>query len=340
MLFKNMASAIAFGLGALLLAPMHATLAAEYSANIGHVEGPGEPRHKALVYVADLVKERTDGAVELKIFPSAQLGNSRQLLEGVQFGSVDGAVTPTSFVTGFNPAAAVLDIPYIVPQDTHKLTELVMGPFGDAVLKTFDKRQMKAVVLWLNGFKHFLSNKPVGKPEDFKGQRFRVMDSRILIKQFDALGASAIALPFGELYTALQNGVVDGNENTLTAIQQMKFYEVQKYMTYSYHGALVDVVLFNQAWWNKLPEKYQEIVTQAFRDGVDKLLELDEEDNKEAMEFIEKAGMKVQTWDAAQQAEIRDMTYEQTKDAYIELAGDEGKTLLNIYEKEYDRIMK
>lgn len=314
--------------------------AAEFTGRIGHVEGPGEPRHKALVHVAELVAERTDGAVELQIFPSAQLGNTRQLVEGVQFGSIEGAVTPTSFVTGFNPAAAVLDIPYIVPEDSAALAELIGGPFGEAVLESFDKRNMKGMALWLNGYKHFMSNKPVFEVDDFKGQRFRVMDSKILIEQFDALGASAIVLPFGELYTALQNGVVDGNENTLTAIEQMKFYEVQDYMSYSYHGALVDVVMINQAWWDSLPANYQEIVSQAFQDAVHFLEELDEESNAEAAEAIKKAGVEIKVLSDEEKAAIRELSYEPSRAAYLELTGAEGKNLLELYESEYERIMQ
>src|SRR5690606_29355180 len=122
--------------------------------------------------------------------------------------------------------------------DPAKEQALREGPFGKALCDSFETRGVVCLMLWPNGRKSFTSNQPIDTMEAFAGQKFRVMDSNILIEQFDALGASAIALPFGELYTALQTGVVDGEENPLDTIRAMKFYEVQKYLVRSAHGAM------------------------------------------------------------------------------------------------------
>ena len=123
---------VAFGSSGLLI---HADVnAAEFTAKIGHLESAKQPRHKTLEIVADLVKKRTNGAVEFKLFPSAQLGNARQMNEGVQMGTLEATVSPAAFLGGFNSAISVLDIPYLLPSNIDQARELRAGPFGAALL--------------------------------------------------------------------------------------------------------------------------------------------------------------------------------------------------------------
>jgi C4-dicarboxylate-binding protein DctP len=315
-----------------------AAAAAEFTAKIGHLESAKQPRHQTLEIVADLVKKRTNGAVEFKLFPSAQLGNARQMNEGVQLGTLEATVSPAAFLGGFNPAISILDIPFLLPPDRKQARDLRTGAFGKALLKSFDSRGFAAVAWWPNGFKNFTSNKPLNSISDFKGQRFRTMDSKILIEQFNALGASAIALPFGELYTSLQNGVVDGQENPLTTIRFMKFYEVQKYLVVSEHGAMEDIVLFNPAWWNKLPAKYQAVIKDVFMEVIPGLEDRAVAGQKAALDFIKGKGINVRTAGKAERADMRNMTYDHTKKAYVQRAKDNGQALIDMYEKEYKRL--
>lgn len=313
--------------------------AAQFKARIGHIESPLMPRHQGLLKIAKLVKERTNGNVEFEIYPSGQLGNQRELNEGVQFGTIEGTVSAASFLGGFNPAVSIVDIPFIFPADRKKAQELRQGKFGKAILKTFDSRGFKAIATWPDGRKSFTSNKPIDSVEAFKGQRFRVMDSKILIEQFNAVGASAISLPFGELYTALQNGVVDGEENPLDTIQRMKFYEVQKYLLVSDHGAMEDYILFNPTWWNSLPTKYQDIIVKTFAEVMPEVEANKEQAQKDALEVIKKAGLKVSYISDAERKQMRALMYPKTKAAYLKFAGAEGKKLVKIYEDEYNRIV-
>ena len=314
--------------------------AAKYTAKIGHLESAKQPRHKTLEIVADLVKKRTNGDVEFKLFPSAQLGNARQMNEGVQMGTLEATVSPAAFLGGFNSAISVLDIPYLLPSDIKQARELRAGPFGKALLKSFDASGFTAVGWWPNGFKNFTSNKPLNDISSFKGQRFRVMDSKILIEQFNSLGASAIALPFGELYTSLQNGVVDGQENPLTTIRFMKFYEVQKNLVVSEHGAMEDIVLFNPTWWNKLPTKYQGIITSTFKEVIPGLEKRAVAGKNAALEHIKKSGINIRVASLKERAKMRAMMFEDAKKAYIERAKDVGNSLMSLYSSEYSRITK
>ncbi|CCO24352.1 TRAP transporter substrate-binding protein [Maridesulfovibrio hydrothermalis] len=314
--------------------------AAKYEARIGHLESPLQPRHQGLEKVAKLVKERTGGEVEFKLFPSSQLGNQRQMNEGVQFGTIEGTVSPAAFLGGFNPAVSIMDIPFILPADRAKAQQLRQGAFGKALLKSFDSRGFKAIAAWPNGRKNFTSNKPLTTLADYKGQSFRVMDSKILIEQFAAIGASAIALPFGELYTALQNGVVDGEENPLDTIQRMKFYEVQKYLVLSEHGAMEDFILFNPMFWDSLPAKYQKVIVDTFMEVMPSVEANKEQAQKDALVVIEKAGTKVSPLSDEDRAAMRKLMYPKTTAAYLERAGAEGQALIKLYEAEYNKIVK
>jgi tripartite ATP-independent transporter DctP family solute receptor len=308
---------------------------AKYTAKIGHLESPQQPRHRGLEKVAALVKQRTNGEVEFQLFPAAQLGNARQMAEGVQFGAIEATVSPVAFVAGFNPVVSVFDIPFLMPDDPEKFDKLRAGKFAQYVLDSFGRRGFKGISFWSNGRKSVTSNRPLNSVDAFKGQKFRVMDSKVLIEQFAGVGANAIVMQFGELYTGLQTGVVDGQENPLDTIATMKFHEVQKHMVLSQHGVLLDVVLFNPAWWNKLPAGHQKIITDAF-------IEVRPEVDKMKDEFAAKS---LDTIKSSGKIEVRPITPEERKAwragmapraeaAYLQTAGAEGQEALKLYREE------
>ena len=314
--------------------------AQEFKARIGHLESAQQARHQGLEMVARLVNERTEGNVEFQLFPAGQLGQAREMNEGVQLGVLEGTVSPAAFLSGFNSAVSILDVPFIYPADRDQANELRTGEFGRAVLDTFNAVGVTAIAIWPNGRKSFTSNKPIEDVAAFKGQRFRVMDSRVLISQFEAVGASAIALPFGELYTALQTGVVDGQENALDTIATMRYNEVQNYLVVSQHGANEDVVMFNTAWWNSLPEGYRDIIREAFDEVRPQVEQIKEASQSSARERLEGAGMTVRDLTEEERATLREQMYPAARDAYVAQAGAVGNGLVEIYEAEYERIVE
>ncbi|MBD5771320.1 TRAP transporter substrate-binding protein [Marinomonas colpomeniae] len=308
---------------------------AEFEARIGHLESAQQPRHQALLKVASLVSERTSGAVDLTFFPSSQLGTQRQMTEGTQLGVIQGTVSPAAFLGGFNKVVSVLDIPYLYPTNRELSTKIRSSEFGQAILESFEGTGTKAIALWPNGRKNFTSNEPLENAKDFNDQRFRVMNSKVLIAQFNALGSSALPLPFGELYTSLQTGVVDGEENPLDTIFRMKFHEVQKYLVISEHGAMEDIVLFNSMWWNSLPKKYQEAITTAFNEVIPELERNKDSSVENALAEIKKSDISIKTLNEAERTELRDIMYPKAKAAYLSFAGEKGEELLTLYEKAY-----
>ncbi|WP_375173669.1 TRAP transporter substrate-binding protein [Pseudooceanicola sp.] len=325
-------------LGAAVLAVGLAStaVAQDYTARIGHLESPQQSRHVFLEKVADLVSERTDGAVAFELFPSGQLGSQREMTEGVQLGTLEATVSPAAFLGGFNEQISILDIPFLLPNDEEAAQKLRSGSFGDALLESFKDRGVVGIELWPNGRKNLTSNKPLGDLTALSEHKFRTMDSRILIKQFEALGASAVALPFGELYTSLQTGVVDGQENPLDTIQRMKFYEVQDYLVLTEHGAMEDVVLFNPTWWSSLPEEYRTVISQAFEEVIPELRAHKAEAVAAALETIRsESDIEIREASEEERAAMRAATYDAAVAAYKERAGEAGTALIALYETEY-----
>ena len=281
--------------------------APKYTAKIGHLESPLQPRHRGLEKVSALVKERTKGEVEFKLFPASQLGNARQMIEGTQFGSIECNVMPAAFLGGFNPIVSIFDIPFLLPDDQGKSNELRTGAFGQYILDTFSiARPDRDRALAERPQEPHLEQAAALTIDAFKGQKFRVMDSRILIEQFSAVGANAIAIAFGELYTALQTGVVDGEENPLDTISTMKFHEVQKYLVVSNHGAMEDVVLFNPTWWNGLPAGHRKIITDTFIEVRPEVEKMKNEAQDKALEVIKASGKtEIRTMDEAERKALR-----------------------------------
>lgn len=310
----------------------------KFVAKLGHLEQSTQPRHRGLEKVAALVKERTKGEVEIKLFPSSQLGNARQMTEGLQFGSIEAVVMPSAFLGGFNPQVSVLDLPYIFPSDRATSSKLRQGMFGQAVLATFKPKGVHALAIWPNGRKSITSNKPLDNLTSLVGQKFRVMDSKILVAQFGAIGATAVPINFTELYTSLQTGLVDGQENPPDTIATMKFYEVQKNLVVTEHGSMEDIILFNVAWWNKLPQNYKEVIASAFKEVSTDVEKLKDEATEAALDTMKAAKVNVRIANEAERSILAKAVADQARAAYVERAGADGLRLLELLDSERRKL--
>jgi C4-dicarboxylate-binding protein DctP len=338
--FRSSFLAAAVSAAALVLAgAAQAQTKAKFPMKVAHLESPTQPRHQGLLKVADLVRSRTNDEVEMQLFPAAQLGNARQQVEGVQFGTIEASMMPAAFIAGFNPAVSILDIPYLFPTDRAKSQQLRDSAFGKAVLDSFKTRQLVALTLWPNGRKSLTSNKSLDKLDSLSGQKFRVMDSKILMEQFAAVGASAVAIQFGEVYTSLQTGVIDGQENPLDSIATMKFHEVQKNLVVTEHGAMEDVFLVNPAWWDKLPRAHRDAIAKALDEVRPQFEKTKEDAQRTSLETIRSAGKtSVRIASEAERRGMRDAMYPRARAAYLERAGAEGEKLVSLYEQELKKL--
>jgi len=239
--------------------------AKQYVLKFGHDYMPDSPHDHAALKFKEIVEEKTDGNIKVEVYPAQQLGKGREMIEGMQLGIVQGVALPSSNFAGFDMRISIPDLPFLF-SSPEKCHEILDGEIGSELLEVLKEHNMVGAAWWESGFKCFTANFPITHPDNFIGEKIRVMPSPILLAQFEAYGASALPIDFHELYNALQQGVVDGEENPIATIYNMKFYEVQDYITLSNHGFLGYIVAFSKNWIEQLPEEYQNIIFNAARE--------------------------------------------------------------------------
>lgn len=278
--------------------------AADFSFKFAHVLVADTPAGKAAERFATQVGERTKGRVEIKVFPAGQLGSDTQIVEQVQLNTVQIAIPPTAVLGQFEPRMQLFDLPFIFP--TRAATYAVLdGDIGRDLLAGLDKRGFVGLAFWESGFKQLTSRgKPITKPADLAGLKVRTMDSPLIIEQFRAWGGNPVPIAFGETYNALQQRVVDAQENPLVSIDRMKFYEVQDYLTLSNHAYLGYALLFNKAAWNRLPADLRGVIQKVAEETRDWQRAESEKLDAELVEKMRKHGMKVHTLDDASRKEF------------------------------------
>lgn len=255
-----------------------------------HVVTPDTPKGKAADYFKKLAEERTKGKVKVEVYPNSQLYKDKEELEALQLGSVQ-MLAPS--LAKFGPLGArefeAFDLPYLFANydELHKVTE---GPIGQGLLKKLEAKGIVGLAYWDNGFKAMTANKPLTKPEDFKGVKMRIQSSKVLDAQMRALGAIPQVMAFSEVYQALQTGVVDGTENTISNIYTQKMHEVQKFLTLSDHGYIGYAVIVNKKFWDGLPPDIRTTLEGAMRDATAYGDHIAKKENDEALEAIRKSG--------------------------------------------------
>ena len=234
---------------------------------LGHVDAPDNKKGVASLVFKDIVEAGSGGAIKVSVFPSGQLGAERELIEGTKMGTVQMCMVSAA-LAGFFKEAQVLDIPYLF-SSAPVAWKVLDGKFGrelgDECLK---KTGMRLLAYGETGFRNFTSStKLIKSPEDLKGQKIRVMESPVYMTLIKALGGSPTPIAWTETYSALQQKVVDGQENPVSAIMMAKLYEVQKYVTLDGHTYGADFILINDEVFKKLTPDQQRLLVTAARVG-------------------------------------------------------------------------
>jgi C4-dicarboxylate-binding protein DctP len=258
----------------------------------GHDQTEKSPHHDAALYLKKLIEKGSNGDIEVTVYPNQLLGSGVQMVEMVQAGAVEMIAVPTAKIQVVAPSFQILDLPFLFPTKEDLYNELY-ADFGAELFKPLASRNMEGLTYWGMGFKQFTGNFPIHEPADYKGKKIRVMPSPVIREQFRALGASPVPIDFHELYNALQQGVVDGQENPLVGISTMKLYEVQKHMTLSNHAFLAYGVVVNKNFFASLPEKYQQLLKDATGKSAKYQLDLIEQRDKTFLETIKNSGVTV-----------------------------------------------
>nr|WKN35748.1 TRAP transporter substrate-binding protein [Tunicatimonas sp. TK19036] len=249
--------------------------------------------HKAMVYMAEQMETKSNGQLQMKIYPSGQLGSERECLEMLQFGSLAMTKVSAAVLEGFSEKYKVLGLPYLFNDKAHAF-QVLDGPIGREILESGEPFWLRGLGFYDSGYRSFYTkDRPINTPADLAGMKIRVMKSNTAINMIQAMGGSPTPIAWGELYTALQSGVVDAAENNPPSFYLSHHYEVCKYYSIDEHTQVPDVLLISQIVWNKLSEQEQQWVQEAANESVERQRVLWEESEQEAMEAVKAAGVEV-----------------------------------------------
>lgn len=274
----------------------------------GHLLAETHIQSDAIKRFGEIVKEKTDAKIAVREFPSSQLGSEGQQQSALQANIQEMMSGATTTLVGMIPEFGVLDFPFLVT-NYDEVDALLGGPVGDALLQRLPDHGFVGLAFFENGFRNITNNRgPVQAPEDISGLKIRVMENPIYLDTFSRLGANPVPLAFGELFTALETGTIDAQENPLGIILSNRFFEVQKFMTMSAHSYNTNIVLVSKKFWDQLSYKEQEILKGAALEAAEYLKTRNRAEADAFRAELEAAGMKVNDLSGEALDEMREIT--------------------------------
>ena len=281
---------------------------------IAHVSQDGVPIDEFCDKVGAELSEKTGGRITVQVFPASQMGNNTELLEQLQFGTLEMCISSVAFLGGFTNTTALLDLPYLFKNEA-AAEEVLDGEVGQAMFADLSNSGFTGLAWLSTGWRHVTANKEIHTPEDMKGLKIRVMENEMHIAHFNAIGASATPMAFSELYTALQNGTVDCQENPWANIDGNRLYEVQKYIIETGHIYDTSPLLASSIWWDSLSDTDKELISSVVTENL--------------------------TWErqlsADNQAELREKIGSNGTNEVIQLTADEWQAFRDAAQPVYDQ---
>jgi len=275
---------------AIVCATSFGASAADYTLKLGHLANQDNVWNKAVVKLSEDVYKKSDGRLEIKIYPNEELGNELDVINSIQLGTADMTITGES-LQNWAPKAALLAVPYAF-KDSDQLSKTADGEVGKEIEKQITEKTGLIPIAWFErGARNLTSNMPIKTPSDLKGMTLRVPNVPLFVSVWDALGAKPIPMSFSEVFTSLQQGTIKGQENPLSLIKSASFYEVQKYVNLTEHVRSWIYVVIGQRQLNKLPEDLQEILLSSAKDMQKYEHELMLEDESKLVNFLKEKGM-------------------------------------------------
>jgi tripartite ATP-independent transporter DctP family solute receptor len=266
---------------------------------LGHGAAPGNPRHEASVKFAELVKAKSGGRINVQVAPSAQLGDDAAMLTALRTGALDMSANSQGAVAAAVPEYAAYGMPFLFTSSADAF-KLLDGPLGKELSDKSAAKGMVVLGYWDNGIRHMTNSKrPISKVEDMKGLKMRTPPDAVLVDIMQALGAEAQQIKFAELYVALQQGVVDGQENPLVNIYASKLYEVQKHLALTGHMFQMNPFLMSKRSWDRLSEADRKAVTEAATEATALQRKLTQESDDKTLAELKAKGVQVTTVDKA-----------------------------------------
>lgn len=283
------------------------------------------PQYQGLLKFKELVEDGSDGRFEVQLYANSQLGDDTKMMQSLRMGTLEMTCPSTAPIAGLNKQFMVFDLPFLFPNE-QVADKVLDGPTGQKLLDSLSESDIKGLAYWENGYRDLTNSvREVKSPADMNGLKIRTMENPVHLATFRALGANPTPMPFGELFTAMQQKTVDGQENPLTTIYLQKYYEVQKYVTLTHHFYSPFVFMMSQKFWDGLSPEDQELIqSAAIEAGA-----YERQVNREQMAQMEKnladAGMVVtKLTDEQRQAFV-----DATKDVASQFEDEIGKDLIN-----------
>jgi tripartite ATP-independent transporter DctP family solute receptor len=300
---------------------------------IGNVTAPDHILNVTFEELAAAINERSGGRIQATVYPSGQLGTLRTMTEGLQLGTLEMATQSPGGLASFWPMMGVLELPYMF-KSNQEVYDVIDGPIGQELNQKFlEKNNVRILGYWMNLVRETTNNKrPVKTPDDLKGIKLRVPETKTIADAFKALGASPVTMAVGELYTALAQGTVDGQENPSSIIFASKYYEVQKYLSLTNHVFSPVVVMVSEDFWKKLPDDLRKIVEEEFINARARSRPISEKMDDDITERLREY-MEVNAVDIAPFRDLVQPVY----DELINTAGAEARTYINRIEADLKR---
>lgn len=283
---------------------------------LSHANSTTHQYHLAAMRFKEEVEAKTNGQIEVEIFPAGQLGSQEEVTESVQLGTIDMVITSDDKLVNIVPEFGALGMPFLF-KDSQDVCDQLNGEVGDYLSGLCEKKGV-IIISWLeNGFRQITNNKnPVYTPDDLKGQKIRVSSTKPNMQLFNNCGAQATNLSFGELYTALQLNTVDAQENPLSNIEDRKFFEVQKYLSISNHVHTAEPMAMSLDTWKKLTPEQQQILKEVGEEVSRWAYKQSELKFDEQLKSLEEKGMEVNYVDVDSFKTASDPVYDAFYDQY------------------------
>lgn len=291
----------------------------------------GTLQHALATKFKELMAEKSNGQIKVEVYPIGQLGTIDQMTELLQNGAIQFSMISPGHLGSFIPEVQVFSINYLFPDNTEVIRSVLKG--NNETFRVlgphFEKKQLKLIALFSEGYHQWTMKRPVRSPEDFAGLKMRVMTSPILVEAYKAYGANPTPLPFSEVYSSLQLNMIEGQENPYATIQEMKFYEVTDYMVTAKHRMYVISMSSNAAFFNGLPKETQDMVREAVSESLDYYYEFENDFNTKRLQQIMEAKPSYQHIILTpEEIAVFKEKSKGARDVYVDMVGPTGAEVL------------
>ncbi|GAA2094015.1 TRAP transporter substrate-binding protein [Brevibacterium salitolerans] len=295
---------------------------AEYTIVAAHASSTDHFMHRSFVRFKEHLEKISEGRIEVKLFPNGVFGGDRELTEAIQLDNLQLTAPSSSPLAAFSPSMNIWDLPYLF--ETREQAYAVLdGPFGSAVLDDLREVRLKGLGYWENGFRNLTADRTdITGPEDMRGIKLRTLENPTQIRAWNATGASATPMAFTEVYTGLQQGTIDAQENPLPLIVTQKFYEVQTALVLSQHVYAPSPLIISGTFYDSLPDELQRMVDEAGAESVRYCREQSVVDDEAALGVIEEAGLAITELSADQRAEFGEVMTQAAEPYIRRMLGD------------------